>query len=244
LLRNNGYAGEVAERGLDEALAMGDLTLAIDLTLLLSSINESRLTLEEALQHAQKAHEWALRQNDAIAQLRARVAMLRLLRKLHADDATQEAARAAVLALLDADTLRKLRGRPALQRELLGELGADDVKILRMGVEILGISLADEQTLGLVAQILAGWASRTGGAEVEFSRVTDAFGVSAGKQKSLDTSDWFDWLRRHSARDVGHLVGELLRRAPPGPSVLAMIAQIYRQDTDRRITRTSGSKLI
>lgn len=244
LLRNNGYAGEVAERGLDEALAMGDLTLAIDLTLLLSSINESRLTLEEALQHAQKAHEWALRQNDAIAQLRARVAMLRLLRKLHADDATQEAARAAVLALLDTDTLRKLRGRPALQRELLGELGADDVKILRMGVEILGISLADEQTLGLVAQILAGWASRTGGAEVEFSRVTDAFGVSAGKQKSLDTSDWFDWLRRHSARDVGHLVGELLRRAPPGPSVLAMIAQIYRQDTDRRITRTSGSKLI
>jgi hypothetical protein len=245
LLNDSAKAARVAARALDEAVAAGAQAQAIDLTLLLSVIEEGRGDLAAAGRHAAQAEDWAWRSGSMLEVVRARVSKLRLARKtLRPDAAELHEGRIEALKLLDTELQRELRSRPALQRELVAELGAHDPRVLRRGVQALGVDLADNTAVRNFARLLAAWGGRDAEAKAAVADVAAAHAVVTDARKPPAARDWLAWLLRSSARDIGALTAALLRRVPPREETLAAIAAIYQRDSEQRISKSNRRRLV
>jgi hypothetical protein len=247
LLGEQEQAAGVAARALDEALGVGARSDAIEMTLLLTVIEEARGHLAAATDYAGRARQWAAQTGRALESVRASVALLRLARKSgRVQPAALQAERAETLRRIDTDLLRQLVPRPALQRELLAELGADSPRLLRLGLQSLGIDLQDEAAAHDFASLLAGWAGPDDAAHAATAAadVAAAHGVTTQDGAWPGTQDWLAWLHRSSPREIGALAAALLHEAPPGVETLAAIAAHFQQDAEQRITRSRRSRLL
>lgn len=232
-----GMAAERAQQALAEALETGDQAAAADAALLLAQADEALGEIERAAERAREACGWAEQLGDIFLILRARTVALRLLRKRGAPQDEQARSAQAIDARLDTETLRGLRSRPALLRELFAEVGAMQPRLVRVGLDVLGVELSSTEDARALAGTLADWP-----ADAAAAAVMSDLARSAG----LDVTDpggaqarWSDWLWQASPKTIGSLLLSLLKDVPTQQPVRAAIAGLFRRDVDRRLTRAA-----
>lgn len=143
-------------------------------------------------------------------------------------------------SLLDTETLRDLRRRPVLLRELLAELAALNPRLLRAGIDVLGVELPSLEEASELAATLQLWAAQAPELASDSAR---AFGVATEGNKPLPTRDeWMSWLWQSGSDRTRQLLLALLRTMPPHSDVLARLADLYRREVQRRIVRAEAAR--
>lgn len=254
LLARWNEAAALAEQAQDEAAAASQQEAAAQAALQAALAYEGQGRLSPAHTSASRALGWTQAGGEVLLNLRARTTLLRLQRKAHAAGGrprppaepdigpVDEAELQMLRSLLDTDTLRELRNRPALLRELLAELGGLDERLLALGIEVLGVDLASEAEAEALARLLVAWVGR---AEPpgKALKVLHGWGVpTPGGSRLPGIGDWIGWLLGRGARSTGALLMALLTEVPPSPELRLGLAQLYRQDSERRITRGVRSR--
>jgi tetratricopeptide (TPR) repeat protein len=235
-------AAALAQRAFDECIESGDTTAACYAALLLALAEEADGALEAAHAHATEALELARPLGDQILLLRVDVTLLRLGRRLGSPDEELAALVQQLNALLEADTMRGLRRRPALLRELLAEIGERNQRLLRIGIDVLGVDLpsidaADE--LGLTLEIWAAQAPKMA------AEAAHSFSVAPERAALPPTrSEWSAWLWESGSDRTSQLLLTLMRTVPPESRVLAGLAHLYRREVERRIVRAEADRAL
>ncbi|HSV46365.1 MAG TPA: hypothetical protein VLJ58_11300 [Ramlibacter sp.] len=239
-----GLAAKLARRAVEQSVDAGDLAAACDAALLLALADEADDALESAQQQALLASEWAMQLGDDVLLLRAQTAQQRLDRKLGLSEEKLADQAHNLRALLATETLRQLRSRPALLRELLAELGSLDQRLLRLGIEVLGVDLPSFEAAVQLGATLEQWAAEADRPEV-LQDIALAFGVPVDKaDRPPSPNDWAVWLWTNGAAEIGSLVLSFLREAPPDGEVLARLAGIYQREVERRIVRGGRKRVV
>jgi cellulose synthase operon protein C len=242
LLGEFGRAAALARRAFDECIESGAMVSACDAALLLALAEEAGGALDAAHAHAAEALELTRELGNHILLLRVEVTLLRLARRLGRDEAELAAMVQELNALLETDTLRGLRRRPALLRELLAELAEGNPRLLRTGIEVLGVDLPSIEAASELGLTLMRWASQAPEAAAD---VVQAFGVDSDPSAPLPTrNDWTGWLWRSGSDTISQLLLTLLRTVPPEAGVLARLADLYRHEVERRIVRAEAARAL
>jgi hypothetical protein len=231
-----------AEQALHEAAEAGEQAAAADAALLLAQAEEALGGLERAATRAQEAGDWADALGEIYLVLRARISALRLARKRGAPEDVLAARAQAIGALLDSETLRGLRSRSALLRELLAELGGSHARLLRTGLEVLGVDLSSAADAEALAGTLTRWSDDLASVPL-FLSVVSSFGLDFNPQFSM-AKPWADWLWRASPKDIGSLLLRLLKEVPPAQTTKEALADLFRRDVDRRLTRRGRERAV
>lgn len=237
-------AAAVASQALQEAADNGDLASACDAALQLALAEEGAGSLHAAAQQYQRAHDWAIELGHDLFLLSALAGLMRLDRRLDAPPAQIDERAAHARALLSTETLRQLRRRPALLRELLAELGARDLRLLRLGLSFLGVDLPSPAEAGQLAQTLVAWSA---GAELPelVHELAVAHGVTANAFQPLPTQrQWQDWLWGRAPTEIAGLLLQMLKDIPPSNALLARVALVFRHDVQRRIERGARQRVV
>jgi hypothetical protein len=220
----------------------GDMTAACDAALLLALALEADDRLPQAHAQATEALELAQQLGDQILLLRVQISLLRVGRRLRQPAQELAGLVEQLNALLETDTLRSLRRRSALLRELLAELADRNPRLLRVGIEVLGVDLPSLGAAGELAITLEFWAAH---APVAAADVARAFGVEARSSSFLPTSaEWTDWLWKSGSDTNSQLLLSLLRAVPPASHVLVRLAELYRREVQRRIARGAAPRAL
>lgn len=232
-----GGAASKAQQALAEAAESGDRAAAADAALLLAQAEEALGEMASATERVQEARDWADQLGDVYLVLRARTVSMRLARKQGASDADLAASAQAIGALLDGESLRGLRSRPALLRELLAEAGAHQPRLVRTGLDVLGVELSSSEDSWTLAGTLADWPADAA-ADATMRALAQSSGLIITNFDNPRAS-WTDWLWRASPKDIGSLLLSLLKDVPTRQPVGAAIADLFRRDVDRRLTRAT-----
>lgn len=242
LLGDFDRAAALARRAFDECVQSGDMTAACDAALLLTLAEEADGALEQAHALATEALELAYQLGDQILLLRVKVSLLRLGRRLGRPDEELAALVQQLNALLAADTLRGLRRRPALLRELLAELAETNPRLLRIGIEVLGVDLPSVDAASELGITLELWAAQAPDTAADAAR---SFSVAPDSGAPLPTlGEWTDWLWQSGSDTTSQLLLTLLRTVPPESHVLARLADLYRREVERRIVRVEPARAV
>jgi len=242
LLGNFDRAATLARRAFDECIESGDTTAACYAALLLALAEEANGALETAHAHGAEALELARQFGDPILLLRVEVTLLRLGRRLGRPDDELAVIVQQLSSLLDADTVRGLRRRPALLRELLAELGERNQRLLRIGIDVLGVDLPSVEAADELGITLELWAAQAPKLAAEAAHT---FGVVPDNGALLPTrGEWTDWLWRSGSDTTSQLLLTLLRAVPPQSHVLARLADLYRREVERRIERAEADRAL
>lgn len=242
LLGDFGQAASLAQRAFDECAQSGDMTAACYAALLLALAKEADSALEDAHAQATEALEMARQVGDQILLLRVDVTLLRLGRRLGQSEDELASLVQELNALLDTETLRDLRRRPALLRELLAELAASNRRLLRVGIDVLGVDLPSTSDATELAITLDIWTAQSPATAADTTR---AFGIGIESNSPLPTrGQWTDWLWKSGSDTIRQLVLTLLRAMPPESHVLTRLADLYRREVERRILRAEADRAL
>lgn len=242
LLGNFRQAASLARRAFDECAQLGDMTAACYAALLLALAEEADRALEDAHAQAAEALELARQLGDQILLLRVEVTLLRLGRRMGQSEEELAGLVQELNALLDTETLRDLRRRPALLRELLAELAASNRRLLRVGIDVLGVDLPSMLDATELAITLDIWAAQ--GPTIA-ADTAHAFGVAPDSSTLLPNCDqWTDWLWKSGSDTTSQLLLTLLRAMPPESHVLNRLAELYRREVERRIVRAEADRAL
>lgn len=240
LLGNFQRAGALARRAFDECIEAGDMTAASEAALQLALADEAEGLLEAAHGHATEALELASQLGDPILLLRVQVTQLRLGRRLRrSDDELVQLVR-QLNALLDPDTVRGLRRRPALLRELLAELGEGNQRLLRIGIDVLGVDLPSidaADALGLTLELWSAQDPMLAAEAAQGARVVANRGATPPTHR-----EWSQWLWESGSDTISQLLLTLMRSIPPDNRVLAGLADLYQREVTRRIERAEAAR--
>jgi len=240
LLGEFGRAAAMALRAHDECAESGDMPAACDAALLLAVAQEANDDPSHAHARADEALELARQLGDQILLLRAGVTLLRLERRQGLPEEELVPRVQELNSLLDTETLRDLRRRPVLLRELLAELAALNPRLLRAGIDVLGVELPSLEEASELAATLQLWAAQAPELASDSAR---AFGVATEGNKPLPTRDeWMSWLWQSGSDRTRQLLLALLRTMPPHSDVLARLADLYRREVQRRIVRAEAAR--
>ena len=231
-------AADAALRALEAAEGAADFGAAAEAALLLALTLEATGELESAAERLEQAREWTADLANGQLLLRILAATMRLARKRGAT--FEEIADSAqyVSALLDRETMRELRSRPAVLRELLAEMGVRDSRLLRLGLIVLGVDLPSEEATDGLAESLARWAQEAESVEavLDLARAHGVLATTKQIQSMPTRAQWAHWLWSASPKEVGALVADVIAIAPH-EAVMSQLADLFRSDVDRRITR-------
>lgn len=140
-------ARDVVLRALQRGESAADAGIAATLLTRLSTIDERSGRLEDALQAAEDAIEWANLIRDTLTEIGAWAAVLRLRRKLGVATAREET-NELIEKASQGSVRSALRQNPAVLRELAAALGPISVPVVADALEVLGI---ERETLVPVA---------------------------------------------------------------------------------------------
>ena len=203
---------EVARKGL-ESVSTAEVhhaQYAGELERLISVIEESQENLEGALASARHATDYAQLANDAIGIVQAKIAQARILRKMGDEDSEMRGELlSSVSAMLDASLWSRIRNRPAVLRELVAEMSASNLDVLKLGVETVGIELIDTEQRDDLVETLKLWDQGSrggrGGEIVEALRV----GMDSGEE---ERPDLWEELRVFVDKNAGRSLNDSLRQ--------------------------------
>ena len=242
LLGDFPQAAQLARRAFDESAQSGDTRAACYAALLMVLAAEAMADLEVAQAQATEALDMARQVGEALLLLRVEITLLRLQRRLGHADADVAGLVQEINALLDTETLRELRRQPALLRELLAELGATNRRLLRLGIDVLGVDLPSLDDAQALARTLDLWAAQAPRLATDtahaFGLVTDSFDPSPTHEQ------WAQWLWKSGADTTRQLLLTLLRAIPPEGTVLTRLADLYRREVERRIVRGAADRAL
>jgi hypothetical protein len=232
-------AANLAGRALEEAQGAGDFLAAAEAALLVAVADEAMADLDGAAKALALAHDWGTELNDGRLLLRVLASMMRLARKRGAPAVEIEVHAQAVRALLDRETLRNLRSRPAVLRELLAETGARDPRLLRLGLDVLGVDLPSQEEATELALALEALS------DVGLEDLALAHGiVGKGSREVLSANKWERWLWSASPKEIGALMASVVSLAPQSEALLQQLAMQFQSDVDRRIRRGSRARAV
>ena len=238
-------ASAAAERALAAAEEVSDFAAAAEAVLLLALTHEASGDLEAANRRLAQAREWAADLKDERLLLRVIASDMRIERKRGAPMHTIEQHIQDITALLNRDTRRALRSRPAVLRELLAEMGARDRRLLRLGLETLGVDLPSEQAAEGLARALAYWTADARLADV-VQNIALAHGVlkETNRREVPAEEEWIGWLWSSSPQEIGSLLSDVIAQEPLHEELILQLSTLFRRDVDRRIFRGGRQRAV
>jgi tetratricopeptide (TPR) repeat protein len=232
-------AANLAARSLDEAQGAGDFLAAAEAALLVAVADEAMTDLDGAAKAVALARDWGAELKDGRLLLRVQASIMRLARKRGAPAGEMEVHAQAVSDLLDRETLRDLRSRPTVLRELLAEMGARDLRLLRLGLDVLGIDLPSQEEATELALALDSLSDRG------LEDLALAHGVvSKDSREVVSASRWARWLWSASPKEAGALMAGVVALAPQSEALLQQLARQFQIDVDRRIRRGTRARAV
>ena len=212
------------------------LAYAAELERLISLVEESTSNLNAALDGARRAEKLARNGGDQPGFLQAQVAQLRLLRKLGQATSTFENLLNDVNGSLTPDLFSSLRRRPSLLRELTAELGSRNPTVLHLGIEKLGVELANDQKQREFAEILKQWDRETrngAGGEIALRLGIGSHGRSGSDNR------WVDFVRRNNGSRLNQIVRSMLIDFAPSTRTAENFTRIFRASVDSTIMKSA-----
>lgn len=198
----------VAQRGLDSAIDAGDHALEIEMQRQLSLSHEGLGQFERALEDINAADVSLVQKSadDAIPMLQVAVVKIRLLRKMGLE--LEQKALVEQISQLVIDELNHIASHPALFRELVAELGGDDLDILKTGIESVGVEVLSDEHAGNLAKTMAHWDSR-----VASTNSTSTISRSAKIDEEVASTDqWKEWIQKNTGSRLDRTVTNALNK--------------------------------
>lgn len=185
----------IAQQGLDSAVNAGASQLEVEMSRQMAMAHEAMGMLTDALEDIDgiELNFDGLENEQIIFMLQVAIVRIRLNRKLgnHGELAKlkQQVSEIAVGHLGD------VYDHPALFRELVAELGGENMEILKSGIETLGVEVLSDEQADSLAKTLAHWDTRTN---------SGIRGITIGKNVKVEIDDavssdlWKGWIEKNS----------------------------------------------
>jgi cellulose synthase operon protein C len=223
MLGRLGEASEVAARGLD---AEEDPIRFGRLALLAAGVEERRDALERALQWLRQGRIAVVDRHETILLLSIDTAVAQLARRAGKDFEAGARARQRLWEGLEVVASEELSNAPGLLRDLAGELGAEDPRLLRRALDVVGLPHAPPDAWGRLGDALEEWDRRIASRRGIRTVLEQHTGADAA-------TSWRIWLRDGDRSIVDSTIGQLFDEYIVAPATVCQLLQrMFREASD------------
>ncbi len=241
----------VANKGLQSLNESADVSMTTQLLLLLALIDEQESKLSLALENAEHALQLTRAESDPIGTLRAQVAVVRLLRKLSSVENDPQILRRHEEMLqklkkgVDANS-RKLPGHPALYREIIAEIGELDDKLLKRGIQNLGVEVHEDKQVTSLAKAMYEWDEDLKGKGGDQPQSPQGPIASIARIEGTDKKGvlehWREWVQKSSGSRLSRQLVRYLDNFEGTTGIRRELTEQFRSAVDASINRSTKTR--
>ncbi len=227
---------EVAQNGV-HSMAAAASTGPAEASLLwrlISQMHESREELTRALSIADNALSVSETGKDELGALQARLARIRLLRKMGKDRAGD--IKDLMRQINGRQFVSLLRRRPAVARELAAEIAQIDTRSLRLAMDTIGIEILDDAQVDLLADLLSDWNAE--GRAKKPGELAESLGLQRGL---LTVDEWRKWINDNNTKQLTQQILSSTYSLEPSDAVRNKFGDLFQHSVETVIAPASQS---